>query len=86
MSIGMVRDDGATCYAVVQDRDLTMIALTFPWLAANAIPSMPVAFREYPVSADRLWRWDTLHADYAAVRPRADQGRGRRVHRRGRST
>lgn len=66
LSIGMVRDDGATYYAVVDDRDVITLALMNPWLAENVIPALPIQFF---VDGQR-WTWATGHRDYSAVKPR----------------
>jgi hypothetical protein len=66
LSIGMIRDDGATYYAVVDDRDAITLALMNPWLAENVIPSLPVQF----FVGGQRWTWATGHPDYSAVKPR----------------
>jgi hypothetical protein len=55
ISIGLIRGDGTWYYAVVDDPDLITCALTFPWLAENVLPSLPLAYCE-DRDGTRLWR------------------------------
>ena len=71
ISIGMIREDGSTYYAVVNDDDLIGRACEHPWLRENVIPSLPVKV----LRSDRegvLWKWDKNHVDARCVKDRAD--------------
>ena len=70
ISIGMIREDGSTYYAVVKDDDLISRAIAHPWLRENVIPTLPVKI----LGADRdgaLWEWDKDHIDARCVKGRA---------------
>jgi hypothetical protein len=66
ISIGMIRDDGATYYAVVEDRDTITLALMNPWLAENVIPALPIQF----FVDGQQWTWAYGHRDFSAIKPR----------------
>jgi hypothetical protein len=67
ISIGMVRDDGTTYYAVVQDVQLISRAFQHPWLREYVLPSLPVRVLGWDGS---LWTGDPTHPDHACVKPR----------------
>lgn len=78
LSIGMVREDGKTYYAVVQDLNLMLKAYNWTsngeyWLRNNVMNSLPVKVqpkdRVYPLI------WDMDHPDVGAIRIRSNIGR-----------
>jgi hypothetical protein len=66
LSIGMVRDDGAEYYAVVDDGRLISRAYEHEWLAANVLPSLPVKL----TGLGAWWEWDKSHPDFGFVKSR----------------
>jgi hypothetical protein len=73
LSIGMIREDGKTYYAVVQDLNLMHEAwFTVSggdyWLRKNVMNSLPVEYS----SDDTIWpiNWNMNHPDIDAVKPR----------------
>jgi hypothetical protein len=66
ISIGMVREDGAEYYAVVQDDVLISRAYEHPWLLENVIPSLPVKL----AGVGKFWDWDDFHADRLSLHTR----------------
>lgn len=64
ISIGMVREDGATFYAVTDDIELIEKAAQNPWLLENVINSLPY------VKIGRHWYPDPTHKDFVHIYPR----------------
>jgi len=67
ISIGMIREDGSTYYAVTGDGGTICRAWEHPWLSENVIPSLPV--KRGPGA---WWVWDKAHPDFGYVKPRED--------------
>lgn len=69
LSIGVVSEDGAEYYAVVDDLELINRAHNHPWLRENVVPFLPVA-GVWSSETDTV-QWDRGHPDFGAVRSRA---------------
>lgn len=80
LSIGMVREDGATLYRVVKDPWAVQRAVEHEWLRDNVVRHLPVKLLDQAhgmmVAGDRfgrshefgnLWEWDRSHPDRASV-------------------
>jgi hypothetical protein len=65
LSIGLVAEDGAELYRVCEDPDAMASAMHHPWVRANVLLSLPVAFTQN--GQRRWWQWDEGHPDFAAV-------------------
>lgn len=59
ISIGLIREDGLSYYAVVRDSELMEQVYDHLWLRKNVIPSLPVKLDE---NADI--EWDASHTDW----------------------
>ncbi len=66
LSIGMVREDGAEYYAVVQDDRLISRAYEHEWLRENVLPSLPLKL----TGLGAWWEWSKSHPDAKYVKPR----------------
>ena len=66
ISIGMVRDDGAEYYAVVNDDQLISRAYEHEWLRKNVLPSLPVRL----AGIGAWWDWNKAHPDFGCVKSR----------------
>jgi len=66
LSVALVSETGAEYYAVFADGGMDAAAED-EWLRAYVIPHLPVAL----AASGSGWAWDTAHADYPRVRPRA---------------
>lgn len=69
LSIGVVSEDGAEYYAVVNDLELINRAHNHPWLRQNVVPFLPVA-GVWSSETDTV-QWDQGHPDIGNVKPRA---------------
>lgn len=67
ISIGMVREDGKTYYAVIEDEELITDAIAHPWLRANVVNSLPVTIR-----ATGEWVWNKNHPDHKNLKTRSE--------------
>jgi hypothetical protein len=65
LSIGMVKEDGETYYAIVNDLDLMERAWTHSWLRKNVMQHLPL-YVDY--DGDLVWDRDCV--DYKYVKPR----------------
>lgn len=68
ISIGMVREDGAELYRVINSVSLITSAWRHPWLRENVVAHLPV--REDPYGHVGGWNWDRNHPDYPALKTR----------------
>lgn len=68
ISIGMVTEEGATYYAVVDDPELMRDAMLHPWLPDNVMCHLP---GRLDARSGGGWVWDRAHKDFGAVRSRA---------------
>jgi hypothetical protein len=66
LSLALVSETGAEYYAVFADGGMNA-AVEDEWLRAHVIPHLPVTL----AASGSGWAWDTGHADYPRVRPRA---------------
>jgi len=66
LSLALVSETGDEYYAVFADGGMDAAAGD-EWLRAHVIPHLPVTL----VASGSGWAWDSGHADYARVRPRA---------------
>lgn len=64
VSLALVSQATAGYYAVCADSDITQV-VAHPWLRAHVVPHLPIT-----VTASG-WHWDSAHADFAHVKPRA---------------
>jgi 3' exoribonuclease, RNase T-like len=65
VSLSLVSETGAEYYAVFADGGVDR-AVRDEWLRVNVVPHLPVVLTD-----GGGWAWDTAHADYPRVRPRA---------------
>ncbi len=69
ISIGMVREDGATLYMVNAEMPLSAV-VRHPWLQLNVVPHLPIS---YPNPG--IIEWNESHPDYAFVKARDEIAR-----------
>jgi hypothetical protein len=66
LSLALASETGAEYYAIFADGGMER-AVRDEWLRANVLPHLPVIL----ITDGNGWAWDTSHADYPRVRPRA---------------
>lgn len=71
LSIGMVREDGATRYLINRDLATMNRAVQHDWLRDNVVKHLPVRLSEREDENRPIhWSWDPAHPDYPAVQLR----------------
>lgn len=64
ISIGMVREDGKTYYAVTDNLGTMVRAVKNPWLRDNVVKYLPYTFDDWTVEMD------LFHEDFHAIKPK----------------
>lgn len=72
ISIGMVREDGKTYYAVNSDLMLMITAAQHPWLKEHVLSSLPVFYKKDAanIKSSSIPIWDHYHPDFKYVKPK----------------
>jgi hypothetical protein len=67
ISIGMVREDGATLYLINADVSLSKL-VRHPWLSMNVVPQLPIKMSGFASGMlSGIIEWDTEHGDFHSV-------------------
>jgi hypothetical protein len=71
ISIGMIREDGKTYYAVNSDLMLMTTAAQHPWLKEHVLSGLPVFYKkdEVNIKSSSIPSWDHYHPDFKHVKP-----------------